>query len=110
MDDDTRSARIAELNDALRRTPGLGWYFTSGLANLGRLFVAEAMAAVMAYDRFDPDDDPYGERDFGSLVVQSRRVFWKIDYYDQNLAAGSPDPSDPAVTRRVLTLLLPEEY
>jgi hypothetical protein len=37
-------------------------------------------------------------------------LFFKIDYYDRNLTSASPDPLDPAVTVRVLTVLLPEEY
>ncbi|MEN0115466.1 MAG: DUF3768 domain-containing protein [Agrobacterium cavarae] len=36
--------------------------------------------------------------------------FWKIDYYDQDLRNGSPDPADDAVTCRVLTVMRAEEY
>ena len=37
-------------------------------------------------------------------------IFFKIDYYDKALAAHSPDPSDPSVTERVITIMLSEEY
>jgi hypothetical protein len=37
-------------------------------------------------------------------------VFWKIDAYDRELRFGSEGPADPAVTRRVLTIMLASEY
>ena len=66
--------------------------------------------AVAKFDRFDADNDPYGEHDFGSVDLGTARLFWKIDYYDQALANHSPDPADPARTKRVLTIMLAEEY
>ena len=75
--------------------------------------------------RFHPGNDPYGERDFGA-IYQGRdgrwtclppttgdaveTVFWKIDAYDRDLRFGSEDPANPAVTRRVLTIMLACEY
>lgn len=37
-------------------------------------------------------------------------VFWTIDAHDRELRFGSDDPADPAVTRRVLTIMLAGEY
>ena len=37
-------------------------------------------------------------------------IFFKIDYFDKTLMYNSPDPSDPAVTERVITIMLADEY
>ncbi|HUU46823.1 MAG TPA: DUF3768 domain-containing protein [Acidobacteriota bacterium] len=66
--------------------------------------------AVAAFEAFTPDNDPHGEHDFGALDVQGKRVFFKADYYDLPMTAHSPDPANPAVTRRVLTIMLASEY
>jgi len=101
---------IARLNDQHRAQSGQGWLTTPGVQALGALAMVQAVAAVGAFSDFSEDNDPHGERDFGSFEIGGQRLFWKIDYYDLNLALASPDPADPAVTRRVLTLMLAEEY
>jgi len=103
-------SRVAALNDAFRLSPGQAWMVTSGVRAFGEDFPIAAVAAVTAFDDFDGGDDPWGEHDFGAMLVEGRRLLWKIDYYDLDLSGGSPDPADPAVTRRVLTLMLAEEY
>ena len=65
---------------------------------------------MSAFDRFTEDNDPHGEHDFGSFKHRGQTIYWKIDYYDLLLKYGSDDPSDPTCTRRVLTILLAEEY
>jgi len=55
-------------------------------------------------------NDPYGERDFGSFKFQNETIFWKVDYYNRSLDAGSEDPADPKITTRVLTIMLASEY
>jgi hypothetical protein len=102
---------IRELNDAFRRTFAGGRVFlTPGVIALPEMVRAAAMLAVTAFEEFDADNDPYVEHDFGAFELCQRKFFWKIDYYDPSLEAGSEDPADPAKTLRVLTLMLAEEY
>ncbi|WP_244580117.1 DUF3768 domain-containing protein [Cohaesibacter gelatinilyticus] len=69
-----------------------------------------AIQAIQTFDDFTEDNDPYGTREFGSVEIDGQAVWFKIDAYDRNLEYGSPDPSDPEVTTRIMTVLLPEEY
>lgn len=62
----------------------------------------------MRFDRFTPDNDPYGEHDFGTIDWQEEKIFWKIDYYDQALTFAE-DPLSPACCR-ILTMMLSSEY
>jgi hypothetical protein len=100
-----KTLEIAQRNDLFRRT-GLNVLGTQGVRNLPDL--EGLMAAVRDYNRFTEDNDPYGERDFGSLDWYGEKVFWKIDYYDQELSAWG-DPAS-AECKRVLTVMLADEY
>ncbi|TIP06467.1 MAG: DUF3768 domain-containing protein [Mesorhizobium sp.] len=106
-----RTTRIRTLNDQLRQT-GVGgrMVMTAGVAALPANEIAAILLAVANFDAFDKDNDPWGEHDCALLHVGDRQLFWKIDCYDRNLANLSPDPTDPAVTIRVMTVMLPEEY
>ena len=106
-----RAAKIRALNDKLR-CDGLGGriVITAGLAALGPENVERVRKAVVAFNTFTENDDPYGEHDFGSLEIDGETFFWKIDYYDLELEFGSEDPSDPDKTTRVLTIMRSEEY
>jgi hypothetical protein len=103
--------RIRELNDALRTTLlGGRVMMTSGVQALGPEIVAVALSHMRTFERFTADNDPHGEHDFGSFEVDDNQFFFKIDYYDRRMEGGSEDPSDPAMTTRVLTLMLASEY
>jgi hypothetical protein len=107
----TPATRIRDLNDAFRTTLAEGKCAVSaGVAELGIPFATAAAAAARAYHNFTPDNDPDGEHDFGAFTMGEQRLIWKIDYYDSTLRYGSRDPSNPAETKRVLTVMLAEEY
>jgi hypothetical protein len=102
---------IRRLNDRLREQgEGGRVVVTAGIAALPASHIARIRSAVAGFDAFDEAEDPYGEHDFGAVTVDGESIFWKIDYYDLDLTMHSPDPTDPAVTARVLTIMLVEEY
>jgi hypothetical protein len=113
-----KSEHIRILNDAFRTdlvAIGLALisnklFITRGVADCGNDFIDRAVQAVREFSDFTEDNDPHGEHDFGSFELDGIQLFWKINYYDQNLDMRSPDAANPDVTRRVLTILLAEEY
>lgn len=121
----SRAERIARLNDLARRAMGIACVVvaTEGIRALPEMDQLRLRELIETCDAFTPDNDPYGERDFGAIywgvdgvwstlrpVDVALTVFWKIDAYDRELRFGSEDPADPAVTRRVLTIMLASEY
>jgi Protein of unknown function (DUF3768) len=107
----SETARIRALNDELRQhgTGGIV-VMTPGVAALGPEPVQRLFTVIALFDDFCFANDPHEEHDFGTLEVEGQAVFFKIDYYDLDLSGHSPDPTDPTVTRRVMTIMLAEEY
>lgn len=110
------TARIKELNDAFRKgeRPDLGRIMlTSGVRELAAAWPLGDIAVyakVQTFDDFNEDNDPHQEHDFGSFKFAGEKCFWKIDYYDPSMEAGSENPADPLQTTRVLTIMLASEY
>ena len=103
--------RIRELNDLFRTTfIGGRVLITPGIRDHGPDFESASVEAVQRFRDFTPDNDPHGEHDFGAVMVDGAKVFWKIDYYDRDCLYGSECPADPAQTTRVLTIMLASEY
>jgi hypothetical protein len=103
--------RTRVLNDALRTgLTGGSVMLTRAVAALGAEAQCEILEAVKRYDGFDAANDPYGEHDFGAVEIKGTRIFFKIDYYGLDYALASPDASDENLTRRVMTIMLAEEY
>src|ERR1700761_5872170 len=104
--------KILLLNDSLRQTLSGGQaVMTPGIAALGQEAVQRLIQTIAVFDNFCIANDPHGEHDFGAFDFDGTTpVIFKIDYYDRSLSFHSPDPSDPGVTTRVITLMLAEEY
>ena len=83
---------------------------TSGVISLTQHVREKVIQTVAAFDKFTADNDPHGEHDFGSFESEGLKLFWKIDYFDEKLEFGSPNPADESLTRRVLTIMLADEY
>jgi hypothetical protein len=108
--------QIAQQNDQFRQgdlsIPGQR-FVTAGISELlKRLEIPpEEMAqAVAEFSEFTEDNDPHAEHDFGAFEFHHHKLFWKIDYYNRDYSIGSDDPSDLTKTRRVLTIMLADEY
>ena len=107
----TDAERIRTLNDELRRNLlGGKAVMTPGVAALGSEAVQRLVQTIAVFDDFCTANDPHGEHDFGAFDFDGVEVFFKIDYFDKEFQFHSPDPGDPAVTERVITIMLAEEY
>ncbi len=98
------NSKVAKLNDEFRRKEVMS--VTQGVFNLHD--VNGLIQAVRDFDKFTEDNDPYVEHDFGSLEWEGKKIFWKIDYYDQDTKYWC-DPFSPDCNR-LLTIILAEEY
>lgn len=107
----TKSEKIRELNDRFRQTFSGGQVvITSGVDALPVETKQKVLKAVQSFDKFDKGNDPHHEHDFGAFEIDGMKFFFKLSYYDLSMEYGSEDPADPTVTKRVLTVMLAEEY
>ena len=105
------AAEIARLNDEFRKDLLSGHIvMTMGVRALARQTQFKALKAIQDFDDFTPDNDPWAHHDFGEVIADSHRIWWKIDCFSKDLRFGSPNPADPSVTTRVMTILTPAEY
>jgi hypothetical protein len=103
--------RIRALNDDFRRTFVGGLVLiTAGVEAMPVEQRRSLLAKVRAFETFTDDNDPHREHDFGAVDEAGVRYFWKVDCYDRATEMGSPDPADPSVTTRVLTIMRADEY
>jgi hypothetical protein len=107
----TKTDQIRALNDELRQhlLGGIA-VITPGVAALGQDAVERIVKTIAVFDDFCHANDPHEEHAFGAFEADGQKIFFKIDYFDKTLTYNSPDPSDPTVTERVITIMLADEY
>jgi hypothetical protein len=104
---------IAQLNDDMRRNPtgpGKRTVVTRAVNHMGPEFTRRALAAVAAFDTFTSGNNVHRERDYGAFELDGHKLMFKIDYLDVDGLYASEDPSDPAQTLRVMTIMFASEY
>ncbi len=112
-DENATDGRDCGLNDLLRTGKNLAlgtWLITQGIQAMPEADQLAILSKVARFEAFSGDNSPHGERDFGAFDHAGEKVFWKIDYYNRTLDGGGEDPADPFKTRRVLTVMLAQEY
>lgn len=114
-----KKAIIRKQNDEFRKRVGIPVFnpgiegkilMTQGICSLPPIDIIEIWAKVRNFDAFTNGNDPYREHDFGAFDHGGKKVFWKIDYFDDDYLYGSADPSELSTVCRVLTIMLAEEY
>lgn len=107
----TQRDRIRLENDQLRQDFSKGQVvMTRAVANLGEETVSRIFKAVAQFVDFNDSNDPWHEHDAAGLELDGHKLFWKIDYFSVDLEMHSPDPSDPSVTKRILTVGLASDW
>lgn len=111
LDVPSKSDAIRRLNDALRTSfTGGRILVTAAFQELETDAKARALQRVRTFTEWDGGNDPHHEHDMAFFDESGEKFFFKIDYYDNDVKFHSPDPADPEVTHRVLTIGLASDY
>jgi Protein of unknown function (DUF3768) len=105
---DHRTDTIRALNDAARQTfTGCVLIVTPAFEKHPLTTKAHVLKSVREFQDFDEVRDT--EHRYGVINYQGTEFFFHMAYYDLSLQVHSPDPANPRVTRRVLTVGLASE-
>lgn len=115
------AAHIRRLNDLTRSQPTIAnaaWVMTQGVTALltddeskpDPARVAALRSALANFNSWPEGNDPHSEHDFGAFDLFGNRLFFKIDYFHPDHDILSPVPSSIELCRRVLNIMLADEY
>lgn len=103
----TRHQKIIALNDGVRTTFEGGIVLLSlGVLKVTNQNTEELKKTLAAYNRFE---GPQDEHDYGETSFRGKQIVWDIGSYDKALEDLSPDPANPNVTARFMTVYLKDE-
>lgn len=109
------SAQIAERNDAFRTTMiPAKWnkiIFSEMVREEDEVRREKILTAVREFNFKNQEEgnNPYGENDFGKVIVGEINYFFKFDYYAPGLEFGA-DPYTEQEVVHVLTIMEASEY
>jgi hypothetical protein len=99
---DHRADTIRALNDVARQTfTGCLVVTTEAFNKFPLTTKAHVLKCVREVQDFEVRDT---EHRYGVIDYQGTEFFFHMAYYDLTLQVHSPDPANPRVTRRVLTV------
>lgn len=104
------AAAIAAKNDELRKYLPNPLPFphqavlTDEIAALPDDEIRAVLLLVREYNDFTESNDPHSERDFGEFDFEGQKIYWKIDYYNEDLEHFEENG------RRLLTVMYAHEY
>lgn len=129
----SEQVKIRYLNDVARTALGVGGrlMLTHGVSSMPPDVQSGLREALEKFDHWDEDNDPYGTHEFGTLwgcfeqndsvrwtsetpadidKFFGHKVFFRIDIFDVSYQHGAEEPWNPKTSRRVVTLMLANEY
>ncbi len=93
--------KIVELNDQFRSTfKGGRMQMSRSVYELEPQLRGRALWVLSKHSKFDPES----EHDWGTFIFGGYAFEWRIEYRSASGSGLSPDPANPDVTFRVLTL------
>jgi len=114
MLDQNKTAAISALNDEFRTSLGHKGnghiVLTAGMTTFSPYDQVMIFKKIKQFEDFTEDNDPHGEHDFGAVIHDGQKIYFKIDYLNINTRYVSVDPADPSITNRIMTIMLSSEY
>ena len=100
-----RNSIVASLNDKCRKTQNPdNTYLCLSLIQRGDEFMKQALSQIADVSIPLAEEETDEEKGYGSTSVEGTKLSWSIDYFDLDEEDDSPDPADPKVTVRTMSV------